>query len=315
MKVFAGLDGYAPGGKRVCLAVGTFDGMHRGHRAVVAALAGVAAAEGGEAVAVTFDPHPVSVVAPTGRAHLLSTIDERIELFAASGVDSLLVLRFDETMREMRAETWLGLVEEHLHPSHLVISSSHTFGRDRRGGAEMLIEWGRRRGVGIVVVPPVSNGGTTISSTAIRERLRAGDVRTAAQWLGRWYGLRGVVVAGSGMGRRLGFPTANLSHHPEKVLPGHGVYAAYASVGGTDYPAAVNLGVRPTFGGGDRVVVEAHLIGAELDLYGREIEIRFVERLREEETFADPGDLAVQVSRDVMRAARLLEIEQRSEIA
>lgn len=309
MNVFAGLDGYVSGGKPVCLAIGTFDGLHRGHRAVIGALIGVAAAGGGEAVAVTFDPHPASVVSPPGTPHLLSTIDERIELFSSAGIDTLLVLRFDSAMREMKAKAWLELVEERLHPRHLVISSTHAFGHNRKGGPAMLVEWGQAKGVGVAVVPPVSNGGALISSTAIRERLRAGDVRTAARWLGRWYGVRGVVVAGSGMGRRLGFPTANLNHHPEKVLPGRGVYAAYAAVEGTDYPAAVSLGVRPTFGG-NRVVVEAHLIGQELDLYGRSMEIRFVQRLREEQVFPDADSLAAQISVDVSKVARLLEIEQ-----
>ncbi len=312
MTVVTGLEAYRAPVRPVCLALGTFDGLHRGHRAVVDMATASAARWGGEAVATTFDPHPVVVIAPPRGPYLLSTIDERIGLFESTGIDTLVVVRFDAALREMPAADWLALLHERFRPAAVVVSSTHAFGRNREGTAASLEAWGAAQGIEVTIVPPVTNGGMIISSTSVRERLRQGDVRAAAAWLGRWYTVRGSVVAGMGRGRQLGVPTANLNVPPEKIVPGDGVYAAYATAAGRTYRAAVNVGVRPTFGPG-AVLVEAHLIDVETDLYGQTLELAFVERLRPERRFPTVDALREQISLDVQKARTLLEINNNFE--
>ncbi|MGH2405451.1 MAG: bifunctional riboflavin kinase/FAD synthetase [bacterium] len=308
MKVLTGIETFRVSKQPVSLALGTFDGLHRGHRAIIDALRS-SATEGGETVVTTFNPHPLTVIARPAEPFLLSTLDERIELLRATGIDTLVIVRFDERLRMLSAGAWLERIERHLQPRRLVVSSTHAFGHNRQGHVAMLRDWAASRGIDVNVVPPVSEGGAVISSTAVRGRLRDGDVSTAARWLGRWYTVRGVVVAGAGRGRQLGVPTANLGVAPEKLLPARGVYAAYATIDQATYPAAVNIGVRPTFGG-NGLAVEAHLIDAQIDLYDRALELAFVERLRPERRFADAAALRAQVAADLVSAREALAQRQ-----
>lgn len=309
MNVAIGLESFHPVGRPVSLALGTFDGLHKGHRAVIDALRGLAEGDQGEAVVTTFDPHPLTVVAPPAEPFLLTTLEERIELLEAAGVDTLLVVRFDQCLRILGAQDWLQRIEHHLHPRRLVISSTHAFGHNREGDPEMLRRWAAPRGIDLAVVPAITDQGIVVSSTTVRARLRDGDVRTAARWLERWYAVRGTVIAGAGRGRQLGVPTANLAVAPEKLVPAHGVYAAYATADRATYAAAVNIGVRPTFGG-DSPAVEAHLIDVEVELYGRTLELAFVERLRPERRFPDPSALRAQLTWDIASARRILAERQ-----
>ncbi|MGQ0549880.1 MAG: bifunctional riboflavin kinase/FAD synthetase [Armatimonadota bacterium] len=309
MNVVVGPESFRPSTRPVTLALGTFDGVHRGHRAIVDAVRTSAQADEGEAVVTTFDPHPLTVVAPPAEPFLLSTLDERVELLRATGIDTLVVVRFDQRLRTLSAGGWLEHVWRHLRPRRVVVSSTHAFGHNREGGVMMLREWAGTCGIHVTVVPPVSDGGVVISSTAVRGRLREGDVGAAAQWLGRWYTVRGVVVAGAGRGRQLGVPTANLDVAPEKLLPAGGVYAAYATVEQTTYPAAVNIGVRPTFGG-DGLAVEAHLIDTQVDVYDRTLELAFVERLRPERRFSNVEALRAQIATDLLTAREALSQRQ-----
>lgn len=305
MNVVFGLEAFRASA-RVAAALGTFDGLHRGHRAVIDCLRDVAGRTGVQAVALTFDPHPLAVIAPPAEPFLLSTLDERVTLFAAAGLDALVVVRFDHALRQLPAERWLDRLAVSLRPVHLVVSSTHAFGYDRQGTPELLDRWARERGIGLTVVPPVRVDGVVISSSGVRGLLRAGDVRAAAAWLGRWYTVRGRVVPGDRRGRLLGVPTANLDVPPLKVVPARGIYAAYATVAGSTYGAAVSVGVRPTFGEG-RLVVEVHLLGVELDLYGQTLEVAFVERLRDEVQFPDAEALKAQMALDLRDAAAALE--------
>jgi riboflavin kinase/FMN adenylyltransferase len=289
----------------VHIALGTFDGFHRGHRAVVDAL--LAAAEDGESVVTTFDPHPLTILAPPASPFLLSTLAERLDLFAAAGVRTALVLRYDEEMRAVSAEGWLDILTRQIQARHVVISSTHTFGRNREGTATLLQSWARQRGVRVTVVPLLLEGGQVISSSGIRDLLRQGDVRAAASRLGRWYSVAGTVVRGEGRGRILGIPTANLEPPPEKLVPAAGVYAAYATIGGTTYRAAVNVGVRPTFGGG-RLAVEAHILDAGVDAYGQRLTLAFVERLRAEIRFPDAETLRARIVADLEEAQAVLDV-------
>ncbi len=310
MNVIWGFDRLPAEPAPAAVALGTFDGLHLGHRAVIAALLSVAAREGLQAVAITFDPHPLTVVAPPGEPFLLTTMEERTDLFAQAGVDALLIVRFDAGLRDVHGAKWLEMLTERLRARHMVASSSHAFGHRREGDATMLRDWALTRGIGVTVVPPVSNGGAMISSSAIRERLRAGDVQTAAAWLGRWYSIRGIVTPGDGRGRVLGVPTANLRVSPQKVVPGPGVYAAYASVGGRTHMAAVNVGVRPTFGTGGPGV-EAHMLDVDLDLYAQTVEVAFVSRLRDEHRFSDTEALKAQMAADIVAVRDLLGLRGR----
>ncbi len=299
MNVVCGFEGLPADPGPAAVALGTFDGLHLGHQAVVAALRLAAARGGLQAVAITFDPHPLTVVAPPGQPFLLTTIQERTDLFTSMGIDTLLVVRFDAQLREVSAARWLEMLAGRLQARQMVVSSNHAFGRGREGDAAMLQAWAGVRGIGVTVVPPVHNGGAVISSSGIRERLRDGDVRTAAQWLGHWYTVRGAVVAGDGRGRSLGVPTANLNVPPQKVVPCPGVYAAYAAVADRTHMAAVNIGVRPTFGAGAQTV-EAHLLDADQDLYGQTVEVAFVSRLRDERRFPDLEALKAQMAADLL---------------
>jgi riboflavin kinase/FMN adenylyltransferase len=311
MIVVGAIDAFPTSTPPVSLALGTFDGLHRGHRAIIDTLLASAAAARGWAVVVTFDPHPVAVVAPGTEPPLLSTIDERIELIRATGVHALVIAKFDETVRQMSPRAWLELLAVHLRPRAIVASSTHTFGRNREGTSGVLQAWATSQGIDAVVVPPVRNEGVIISSSAIRERLRAGDVRTAARWLGRWYSVRGRVVPGDRRGRELGVPTANMDPPQTKLLPAPGVYAAYATVAGQTYQAAVNVGVRPTFGG-TRLRIEAHLLDVEIDLYGQTLQAAFVDRLRDERKFPGLEALRAQLSVDISNArARLQDSGER----
>ncbi|MBM3469667.1 MAG: bifunctional riboflavin kinase/FAD synthetase [Armatimonadetes bacterium] len=306
MNVVRGLEDLPSDTGPAAVALGTFDGLHLGHRAVVAALRSAAARGGLRSVATTFDPHPLTVVAPPDQPFLLTTIEERTDLFAPLGIDTLLIVRFDAGLREVSAAGWLEMLSGRLRAREMVVSSNHAFGRGREGNIAMLQGWAGARGIGVTVVPAVHNGGAVISSSGIRERLRVGDVRTAAQWLGRWYTVRGEVVAGDGRGRVLGVPTANLQISPQKVVPCPGVYAAYATVTGQIHMAAVNIGVRPTFGAGPQTM-EAHLLDADQDLYGQTVDVAFVSRLRDERRFPDRETLEVRMAEDLIAVRACLE--------
>jgi riboflavin kinase/FMN adenylyltransferase len=296
-----------------CLALGVFDGVHLGHRALIEALRGNAQALDALATIVTFDPHPLTVIAPPREPFLLSTIEERLELLGASGVDAVVVANFDAGVRSMGAGAWLNLLVRSLRPRAILASSTHAFGRDREGTAEFLQTWTQNRGIRATIVPVVRNGDVIISSSIIRERLRRGDVRGAATSLGRWYALRGEVVRGDGRGRQIGVPTANVRPSAEKLIPAHGVYAAYASVDGRTYASAANIGTRPTFGG-DGVFVEAHLLDADLDLYGKVLELAFVSRLRGERRFSGVDELREQIAKDIeMARSELSDLQYFSE--
>jgi riboflavin kinase/FMN adenylyltransferase len=290
------------------LAHGNFDGVHLGHQAVIAAAIGAARGEGGEAAALTFDPHPQRVIAPGRDLLLLTTIEERLDLFRQAGLDTVIVADFDESVRAMHAGEWLSLLRRHLDPRRVVVSSSHTFGRDREGTAHALADWGREHDVEVAVVPPVHGPSGPISSSAIRAQIRAGDLRAGAAGLGRWYALSGVVVRGDRRGRELGFPTANLKVPEHKLIPPIGVYAAYATADNQTHMAAVSVGVRPTFGPGP-LLVEAHLLNADLDLYGQTLVVAFVRRLRDEVMFSSKSALVEQMRDDVGRTRETLQGE------
>ena len=294
-----------PPGRRA-LAVGVFDGVHVGHRRVLQVLRERAGALGLEPGVATFDPHPLAVVAPERAPPLLATVDHRLELLAGLGVETAAVIAFDEELRAWSPAAFVtDLLVGVLHAGLVVVGEDFRFGRDRTGHVGLLRELGGSLGFEVEVVPLVG-ADRPVSSTRIREMVASGDVAGAAAALARPYELRGTVVAGEGRGRTIGVPTANLKLPDGLIMPGRGVYAVRCGRSADEsLPGVANVGVRPTFGGGEETV-EAHLIDADLDLRGAELRVRFVQRLRDERAFPDPEALVAQIGHDIETARRLL---------
>lgn len=290
------------------VTVGTFDGVHIGHRAILRYLLERARARQGRSVAVTFDPHPREVV--HGEAvPLLTTIDERAALLEALGLDRFIVIPFTEAFSKLSAEAFVReILVERIGLQEVVIGYDHAFGRGRRGDRRLLAELGGPLGFSVDVIPAQVVEQHVVSSTEIRNLLvEEGQVALAAQMLGRRYSLRGTVVQGAGRGRGIGFPTANLAvDHPRKVVPRIGVYAVRVDVDGQGWGGMMNIGRRPTFGEAT-LQIEVHLFGFAGDLYGRELRVEFVERIRDERRFDGPEALTEQLLKDQQRCKKLLE--------
>lgn len=303
------LDSLEPRGwPEAALAVGNFDGVHRGHQALVALAVADARAADGTPVVLTFDPHPSRVLSPDRAPASLMTLDQKAEILAGLGVARLAVLPFTvELSRWEPAEFARRVLHRALGARVVVVGSSFRFGRGRSGDLSTLRRLGEELGFRTHGLRPVIARGGPISSTRIREALARGAVDAARDFLGRPFFVDGVVVRGEGRGRRIGIPTANLDVLNETV-PGGGVYACWCRMPGTQEaptPAAVNIGRRPTFGGG-QTTVEAHVLDFEGDLYGRRLRLEFQERLREERAFPGPEALVAQIRSDIDEARRVL---------
>ena len=284
------------------LSVGNFDGVHRGHAAILVELKRLAEARGVPAVAVTFDPHPVAVLRPDRAPPRLTAHDRRAELLTAGGADAVVRLPVDaallaHTAREFFDRVLVGAFAA----AGVVEGGDFRFGRDRGGDISKLREWGEPRGWTVTTVGPVEVSGEPVSSSRIRRLIAEGKVTEAHGLLGRPHRLTGTVVAGEGRGRTLGFPTANLSDL-DVLAPAPGVYAGRAEVGDTSYPVALHLGPRPTFDAGPPTA-EAHLLDFAGDLYGRRLAVDLLGRVRGVRTFAGADDLKRQIADD-LRAVR-----------
>ena len=281
------------------VTVGTFDGIHRGHRAVLEEIARRAAASNRRSVLVTFDPHPLTVVRPEAAPELLTTWPERLEVLAATALDYALVLRFDARMRAMSPEQFVtDVLLARCGMRDLVIGYDHAFGRGRSGDVATLRELGERHGFTVDVVDEVDVAGSPVSSSRVRQAVKAGDLALAAELLGRRYSVSGTVGHGAKRGRALGVPTLNLAGlSPRKLLPPDGVYAVWVEWSGGRAGGMLNQGGRPTFGEETRSL-EAHLFGVEADLYGAQVRIEWVAHLREIQRFDSPERLREQLARD-----------------
>jgi riboflavin kinase/FMN adenylyltransferase len=282
------------------VSLGTFDGLHRGHAAILARLLQVARAEERAAVAVTYDPHPQRVLASGGRAPgLLSTLEERLVRFESHGVDAVVVLTFTRDFSRLTAEQFVDdVLLARLDAGHVVVGYDHAFGHDRRGKTDLLKELLAAHGIGLEVVSPVKSGEGPIKSSRIRKLLSAGELDQVAMLLGYPYEFSGCVVPGDGRGHELGFPTANLEVPEEKQLPPHGIYGAVARVSGAVHPALVHLGPRPTLGD-RRISVEVHLLDfPPRDMYGAMITVVPEVILRKPEAFDSLTELQRQMEKD-----------------
>src|ERR1700694_2931209 len=263
----------------VHLAIGVFDGVHLGHRALMAQLARGAGQDHALAVAATFDPLPIQALAPGAPASALSDVSDRVRLLREAGADLVVVFRFDDAFAKLSADEFVDRVRGACDVRRIVVGPDFHFGRRAEGDVEKLRDRGKRDGFVVDVVRPIEIGGAIVSSTRIRNLLLAGDVEAASRLLGRPYSVRGRVVHGAKRGRALGFPTIHLALPRERLLPRDGSYAVWAEMGEGRFKAAASLGVRPTFGGGERVL-EAYLLDFSVELYGEGWEVAFVRRLR-----------------------------------
>ncbi len=288
------------------LAIGVFDGMHRGHQAVISTSTSHARSGNGTPLVVTFDPHPVKVLRPNDAPHLLTATQHKIALIRDLGVDHLLVINFDKKFAATPPEKFVEHLVAHSKPlREICVGHEWSFGKDRRGNLDLLKELGARFHFDVVGIPPVKVSGAVVSSTAIRQAVEKGDFATAAVMLGREYTILGTVKAGEKLGKKLGYPTANLSAHSEQFPP-NGVYLAEAWIQGVLYHGVVNLGYRPTVSGGrSERVLEIYLLDFNRDIYGENVEVRFVRYLRPERKFDNLEALVRQIDVDVQQAREL----------
>jgi riboflavin kinase / FMN adenylyltransferase len=303
MRIVRGLESVPPDPRPSVVALGIFDGVHLGHRAILGTALGLARAAGLEAVACTFDPHPMEVLQPSRAPQSITTLDERLALIGETGVDAIVVLAFTRELAAVEPEAFVkDVLLERLRAREIVVGYNHRFGRGARGDARLLEDLAGRSGFQAHVVPPMTVDGAPVSSSEVRAALQRGDVTAAARALGRPYSIAGPVTSGAGRGRTLGFPTANVASD-RPALVARGVYWGRLHVEGRPYSAVVNVGVRPTFGE-TTLAVEAHLLDFSGDLYGRQVRLDFLDRLREEMRFPSVDELKAQVARDIAAARR-----------
>jgi len=289
------------------VTIGAFDGIHIGHRKILGEVVLLAHGLRVRGAVVTFDPHPMSVIQPGESPCLLTTTGEKAGLIRELGLDELAVMRFSPKLAERTAEWFVkNVLLARLNMRRLVIGYDFRFGRGREGDASYLRSLGEKYGFGVDIVPPVRYLRHPVSSTRVRTALVRGDVKSAARMLGRPYSLAGLVSRGEGRGRKLTYPTANLEiEEARKVLPSRGIYAVRVGLGSRLAPGALYIGTKPTFGGRTESV-EVHILGRKGNLYGRRLEVSFVQRLRDDAEFRDEAALKKAIARDIARARKIL---------
>ncbi|MBI2983282.1 MAG: bifunctional riboflavin kinase/FAD synthetase [Chloroflexi bacterium] len=296
MRVLHGFDAWPAG--PLHLAIGVFDGVHRGHQQLIVVLRTAAERDGALPIAATFDPLPIQVLAPGAPPSALTDAAERAELLARAGAEAVVLFPSSASFLGIPAREFVSRLAAAGDVRRIVVGPDFHFGHQREGDVALLRHLGGERGWTVEVIAPVMADGTVISSTRIRNLLVAGDVKGAAELLGRPYAVRGRIAHGDKRGRALGYPTINVATPPERLLPRDGIYATWVVVGSERRRAATSLGVRPTFGAGERVL-ESFILDLSADLYGEDVEMTFVERLRDELRFETPEALVEQIARDV----------------
>lgn len=305
MQVFDSIDSICGLEQGTAVALGNFDGIHLGHRDIFRTLVRRARELSVKSLVYTFEPHPLKVLAPERAPLLLNTPDEKVRLIAASNVDILACIPFSEELASCEAEDFVrDVLVGQLHVRAIVVGYDYAFGRDRKGTGDFLAAQGQRYGFSVDVLQPAGEDGQPYSSSRVRELLTTGCVEKIPSLLGRHYTLAGKVVDGDKRGRTIGFPTANLATLKEQ-LPASGIYAVIVRLGDAEYQGLVNLGRRPTFGVGEETI-EVYLLDFEGDLYGKELRLYFVARLRQEKTFVDTASLIAAIKQDVAEGRRLL---------
>ena len=305
MELVRGLGHFRERHRGGVVTLGTFDGLHLGHRALVETAVGLALRLGRPAVMLSFEPMPREFLHPEDPPARLTNFRERWRLLERTGLDALCLMRFGERLRTMSGESFIGLMHELMRPSSIVVGYDFRFGREGEASAAQLSAEGQRRGFGVQVVAPVLVGGERVSSSAVRGALAGGEMRRAAGLLGRGYSMRGRVVAGRRLGRELGYPTANLRLERRRVPLG-GIFAVRVrGVREGALQGVASLGTRPTVDGVEPLL-ETHLFDFEGDLYGRELEVEFVQKIRDEARFDGLEALVAQMNLDARDARRIL---------
>lgn len=305
MHLHRGPDALARAPRGACVTVGAFDGLHRGHQALLSRTSELARARGCPAMMLTFEPMPREFLLPRSPPARLTNLRERVRLLTAMALEELCVLRFDSALRELAADDFARMLGRTLEARHIVVGHDFRYGRGGEAAAESLIEAGRRYGFETEILPPIVDGAGRISSSAVREALAASDFTRAGRLLGRQYSMRGRVARGEQLGRTLGFPTANL-RLKRRRSPIDGIFAVKVlGVAGRAWPGVASLGTRPTVGGVEPWL-ETFLFDFSGDLYGREIEVEFVAKIRDEARFDTLDDLVVRMREDEREARRLL---------
>jgi riboflavin kinase / FMN adenylyltransferase len=304
--ILEGIDHVPPAARGAALAIGNFDGVHRGHQALLQAAKDAAAVSGGKAGVILFEPNPREYFQPDKPHFRLTPLPRKLELIAAFGLDLAVVLRFDAALAQLSADAFVEQVlVKGLGVAHVVIGYDFRFGKGRTGDPEMLRRAGAAHGFGVTVVAQVAGGGEVFSSSAIRAELAQGDVAGAAEMLGHYWRVSGTVIGGAKRGTILGFPTANIALAPNTALA-HGIYAVRVTADGKTHSGAAYLGTRPTFDDG-APLLEVFLFDFHGDLYGREIAVDFIDHIRADRRFDSVEALTAQMQRDCDRARAILE--------
>jgi riboflavin kinase/FMN adenylyltransferase len=289
------------------LALGNFDGLHRGHVKIIERIRRGASERAGTSVVQTFDPHPPRVLRPDKAPPLLMTMAQKLAALERAGVQGVAIVRFTEELSQWEPDVFVRRVlVDWLRVAEVWVGADFLFGRNRSGNFTLLRTLGQQYGFRAEKIDPIRYKDFVVSSTRIRRLVSEGRVEEAGALLGRHYAIGGEVVAGARRGRELGFPTANLATDND-LIPPHGVYATFITLDGIVRPSVTNIGVRPTFGDQLRPGVETHVLGFSGDLYGRQAEVAFVQRLRDERRFPDVDALREQIEADVRRAERLFD--------
>lgn len=304
MQVVDELTQHRPGGPTL-LTIGVFDGVHRGHQQLIGETVRQARARGLRSGVVTFHPIPRMVLQPSFTVPILTLIPERVALMKALGVDVVVPLTFTVELSQLAAPEFIGLLQEHLQMVGLVLGPDFALGRGREGNVEALTALGAERGFSVDTIQQVNLGEERISSTLIRAAVTEGDVAKARRLLGRPFTVQGTVIHGQARGRTMGFPTANITPIPQKALPADGIYATLARIGDREHESATYIGTSPTFGDLTRMI-EVFVLDFNGDLYGNEVSISLIDRVREDRTFENAEALAQQMQDDVAVTRRIL---------
>ncbi len=287
------------------LTIGVFDGVHAGHRRLLERLQLRAADRSLLSGVVTFDPHPQSVLHPDSELPWLSNVEDRVQAIKDLNIDLVAVLTFTHEVALLTSQQFMTMLKTHLRMRGIIVGPDFALGQGREGGIDRLHALGHQLGFSVETVPRYTVNGEAVSSTLIRQALAEGNTRKVQRMLGRYFHVGGTVVTSAKRGRELGFPTANIDISPQQALPGDGIYATIAHVDGGRFPSATNVGTRPTFGDMQRTV-EAYLLNYKGDLYGRELRVEFVQKLRDEQRFPNSEELTRQIERDVQEVEVIL---------
>lgn len=297
------------GYEKTCITIGNFDGVHLGHQAIISQMVKQANSQGNPLIVITFFPNPSDFFNPKIESFYLSTPNEKETLLLGLGAGHVLTFKFDRAFANLSPEAFLSQLKAKLSLETLVVGEDFALGKNRQGTIPVIREIGREISFQLKVLPSISLGDIEISSTKVRRCLDKGDVACAAKLLGRYYGISGIVIHGSDRGSRIGLPTANILHWPKKKLPAIGVYATHLELQGESFQGITNVGIRPTFEEQELPNVETHILNFNGEIYGEEMRLEFVEKIRDEKKFSGVEAFLAQIEKDKAAARRIFKDE------